>query len=71
MAYTPMMYADGTMSPELREARRKRSILQTEGTGWDTGAAVLYLASDNARWVTGVILPVDAGATAATPTVAV
>ena len=70
MAYTPMMYADG-MSEELREARRKRSVLQTEGTGWDTGAAVLYLASDNARWVTGVILPVDAGATAATPSVTV
>lgn len=64
MVYTPMMYADG-MSPELREARRKRSLLQTEGTGWDTGAAVVYLASERARWVTGAILPVDAGATAA------
>jgi len=25
---------------------------------------VLYLVSDEARWVTGVILPIDAGATA-------
>jgi NAD(P)-dependent dehydrogenase (short-subunit alcohol dehydrogenase family) len=64
MVYTPMMYAGG-MTAELRAARRKRSLLQTEGTGWDTGAAVLYLASDYARWVTGAILPVDAGATAA------
>lgn len=70
MVYTPMMYAGG-MPAEMREARRKRSLLQTEGTGWDTGAAVLYLASDNARWVTGVILPVDAGTTAATPPVIV
>jgi NAD(P)-dependent dehydrogenase (short-subunit alcohol dehydrogenase family) len=65
MVYTPMVYAGG-MSDELREARRRRSILQIEGTGWDTGAAVVYLASDRARWITGAILPVDAGATAAT-----
>jgi NAD(P)-dependent dehydrogenase (short-subunit alcohol dehydrogenase family) len=65
MVYTPMVYAGG-MSDALREARRKRSILQTEGSGWDTGAAVVYLASDRARWITGAILPVDAGATAAT-----
>jgi NAD(P)-dependent dehydrogenase (short-subunit alcohol dehydrogenase family) len=64
MVYTPMMYAGG-MAPEMREARRKRSLLQTEGTGWDVGAAVVYLASDCARWVTGAIFPVDAGATAA------
>lgn len=63
MVYTPMVYADG-MSDELREARRKRSALQTEGTGWDVGAGVLYLASDDARWVTGIVLPIDAGATA-------
>ena len=63
MVYTPMVYAAG-MSPELREARRRRSLLGTEGTAWDVAAAVLYLVSDEARWVTGVVLPVDAGATA-------
>jgi NAD(P)-dependent dehydrogenase (short-subunit alcohol dehydrogenase family) len=63
MVYTPMVSSRG-MSPELREARRKRSLLQTEGSGWDVGHAVIYLVSDEARWVTGVILPVDAGATA-------
>jgi NAD(P)-dependent dehydrogenase (short-subunit alcohol dehydrogenase family) len=68
MLHTPMMYAGG-MSEAQRESRRKRSILQTEGSGWDTGAAVLFLASDDARWITGAILPVDAGATAATPRV--
>ena len=63
MVYTPMVSSRG-MTPEMREARRLRSLLQTEGTGWDVGNAVLYLASPEARWVTGVILPVDAGATA-------
>lgn len=66
MVYTPMVYAHG-MSEELREARRRRSLLQVEGTGWDVGAAALYLASDESRWVTGLIMPVDAGATAGTP----
>jgi NAD(P)-dependent dehydrogenase (short-subunit alcohol dehydrogenase family) len=63
MVYTPMVYSRG-MSPEMREARRERSLLKTEGTGWDVGNAVLYLVGDEARWVTGVVLPVDAGATA-------
>jgi NAD(P)-dependent dehydrogenase (short-subunit alcohol dehydrogenase family) len=63
MVYTPMVYAGG-MSEEIRERRRLRSLLQTEGTGWDVANAVLYLASDAARWVTGTILTVDAGATA-------
>ena len=63
MVYTPMVYAAG-MTPEMRERRRRRSLLQTEGTGWDVARAVLYLVSDDARWVTGTILTVDAGATA-------
>jgi hypothetical protein len=32
-----------------------------------TRTAILYLASREAKWVTGVILPVDAGATAGNP----
>jgi NAD(P)-dependent dehydrogenase (short-subunit alcohol dehydrogenase family) len=64
MLYTPMMYAKG-MSDEAREARRKRSLLGTEGNGWDAACAVAFLASDHARWITGAILPVDAGTTAA------
>ena len=31
------------------------------GTGWDTANAVLFLASDEAAFVTGVLLPVDGG----------
>lgn len=67
MVYTPMMYAAG-MSEDAREARKNRSLLKTEGNGWDVGAAVYYLSSDLARWITGVVLPVDAGATCATST---
>ena len=54
------------MSDEMREKRRQRSLLQTEGNVWDFAHAVRFLASDEARWITGAILPVDAGATAAT-----
>jgi NAD(P)-dependent dehydrogenase (short-subunit alcohol dehydrogenase family) len=63
MVYTPMVQ-EGGMSPEVRDARRRRNILQVEGSGWDVGAAVVFLASGNARWMTGAIVPVDAGATA-------
>jgi NAD(P)-dependent dehydrogenase (short-subunit alcohol dehydrogenase family) len=31
------------------------------GTAWDVAYAALYLASDEARFVTGVLLPVDGG----------
>jgi NAD(P)-dependent dehydrogenase (short-subunit alcohol dehydrogenase family) len=63
MVYTPMVQAGG-MSESVRAARRERSLLKTEGTGWDVGNGVLYLVSDEARWVTGIVLPVDAGASA-------
>lgn len=64
MLYTPMMYAGG-MSDEVRAARKARSLLGTEGNGWDCAAAVVFLSSNHARFITGAILPVDAGTTAA------
>lgn len=62
--YTPMVASRG-MTPELRQARRQGTLLKTEGTAWDVAAAAAFLASDAARWITGIVLPVDAGATAA------
>ena len=32
------------------------------GTGWDVASAALFLASDEANFITGVALPVDGGA---------
>lgn len=64
MVYTPMVATRG-MSPALRQARLENALLPVEGTGWDVGLAVAWLATDEARWITGVVLPVDGGATAA------
>jgi len=66
MVYTPMVASRG-MTEDMRAARQARSILGTEGSGWDVGQAVRYLLRDDSRWVTGVVLPVDAGASAGSP----
>ena len=50
-----------------RERRKNAAPLATEGTAWDVGYAALYLASNEARWITGVVLPVDAGLLTVTP----
>jgi NAD(P)-dependent dehydrogenase (short-subunit alcohol dehydrogenase family) len=55
---TPMV---ARLGEEGRERRRKAVPLQTEGTGWDVAWAAVYLASDESRWVTGVMLPIDGG----------
>jgi NAD(P)-dependent dehydrogenase (short-subunit alcohol dehydrogenase family) len=61
--WTPMVAYHGE---EGREERRLRTPLGTEGTGWDVGWAAVYLASDEARWVTGQTLIVDGGLTLTT-----
>ena len=46
------------------EAVRRRDALVPMGkmgTAWDVANAVLYLASDEAGFVTGALLPVDGG----------
>jgi NAD(P)-dependent dehydrogenase (short-subunit alcohol dehydrogenase family) len=57
----------GRMSAEMRQLRRKAAPLGVEGTAWDVAMAALFLASDEARWISGVVLPVDAGLLATTP----
>jgi NAD(P)-dependent dehydrogenase (short-subunit alcohol dehydrogenase family) len=47
------------LGEDARERRRKGVPLQTEGTAWDVAYAAVYLASDEAHWVTGVMLPID------------
>jgi NAD(P)-dependent dehydrogenase (short-subunit alcohol dehydrogenase family) len=63
--YTPMV-APG-MTEEMRELRRQTAPLGTEGNAWDIAWAAVFLASDEARWITGIVLPVDAGLLATTP----
>jgi NAD(P)-dependent dehydrogenase (short-subunit alcohol dehydrogenase family) len=62
--WTPMVQ---DLGPEARERRRRASPLGTEGSGWDIGWGAVYLASDEARWVTGQTLIIDAGLTVTTP----
>ena len=62
--YTPMV--SGQMSDETRQRRRSAGLLPDEGTAFDVGWAAVYLASDEASWVTGQVLFVDGGLTVAT-----
>jgi NAD(P)-dependent dehydrogenase (short-subunit alcohol dehydrogenase family) len=59
--YTPMVAEN--MTAERRAQRAKASPLGIEGTAWDIGNAALFLASPEARWITGQVLVVDGGAT--------
>ncbi|KAJ8087214.1 hypothetical protein PM082_006044 [Marasmius tenuissimus] len=59
--YTPMVQGPQGMSNETRKARAEASLLKIEGTAWDVAHAILYLASHEARYITGVVLPVDGG----------
>lgn len=65
LVYSPMVAP--RMDEDLRQARKNAAPLRTEGDSWDIGYAALYLASEEARWVNGITLPVDAGLTSVTP----
>jgi len=65
LLYTPMTAP--RMDDARRELRKNAAPLGTEGTAWDVAHAAVFLASDEARWITGVVLPVDAGLTITSP----
>ena len=63
--YTPLIAP--RLTDEQRDLRRRAGPLGTEGTAWDVAWACVFLASDESRWISGVVLPVDAGLLATTP----
>ena len=53
----------GKSRAEIAAARDARVPLRHKmGTPWDVANAALFLASDEANFITGVALPVDGGA---------
>ncbi len=65
MAIEGVSAAFGLDRGELRASRDKMVPLgRHQGTAWDVAHAALFLASDEARFITGVVLPVDGGQSA-------
>ena len=58
LMWTPRVASGST---DMRETRQTSTPLPVEGQSWDIGWAALYLASEEARFVTGIVLPVDGG----------
>ncbi len=46
---------------EMIRARNAASPMGRMGDAWDVAYAALFLASDEAKYITGVCLPVDGG----------
>jgi NAD(P)-dependent dehydrogenase (short-subunit alcohol dehydrogenase family) len=62
MAIAGIAGAQGRTQDEVRAERNARVPLGGKmGTAWDTAHAALFLASDDARFISGAILPVDGG----------
>ena len=63
--YTPLVAE--RLDAQGRERRATAGLIKDEGNAWDVAWASVYLASDEARWVTGQVLMVDAGLTITIP----
>jgi NAD(P)-dependent dehydrogenase (short-subunit alcohol dehydrogenase family) len=60
MAVIGTAAASGRSPAEMREIRGARVPLKGGmGTAWDTAYAALFLASDEAKFISGALLPVD------------
>ena len=65
MAIENISKARGVPREQLIAARDSQvPLVQKMGTAWDVAYAALFLASDEARFITGVLLPVDGGQSA-------
>jgi NAD(P)-dependent dehydrogenase (short-subunit alcohol dehydrogenase family) len=65
MAIEGISRARGIPKEDLRRDRDAQVPLHGKmGTAWDVANAALFLASDEARFITGVVLPVDGGQSA-------
>lgn len=67
---TPMVMsvsAPGARAEFMNTMRSEAGLLGTPGSGWDVGWAAAFLASDEARWITGATLPVESGVLSVTP----
>jgi NAD(P)-dependent dehydrogenase (short-subunit alcohol dehydrogenase family) len=62
---TPLMYSQiaGSFADteEMIRSRNAASPMGRMGDAWDVAYAALFLASDEAKYITGVCLPVDGG----------
>ncbi|ODU07031.1 MAG: short-chain dehydrogenase [Pseudonocardia sp. SCN 72-86] len=63
--FTPMAEAEGV--EERRQQRVSASAIKRVGDGWDVANAALFFASDESRYVTGAVLPVEGGVMVRTP----
>jgi NAD(P)-dependent dehydrogenase (short-subunit alcohol dehydrogenase family) len=59
--FTPLVH--GMLDEAARRRRSGIAPLGVEGDAWDIAAAALFLASDEARFITGACLAVDGGVT--------
>lgn len=61
MAVDATARALGTDRSTIADVRAQAVPLGRQGSGWDVANAALFLASDEAAFITGVLLPVDGG----------
>jgi NAD(P)-dependent dehydrogenase (short-subunit alcohol dehydrogenase family) len=61
MAVSGIAAAAGQTTAQVRAGRDARVPRGRMGTAWDTAYAALFLACDEAGFITGAVLPVDGG----------